>query len=73
MPTFIISKYAAKGMFREGAKLLATAKLEIAPKAPVMNGQADSVSGYLTAFVRVGIEAIPSRWLLRKQLQHWRP
>ncbi len=25
-----------------------------------MNGQADSVSGYLTAFVRVGIEAIPS-------------
>ena len=52
-------RYAGKA-YAEKVHIVKAQKLVEALNTPTMNGQATSVSGYFHAFVRVGIDAIPS-------------
>ena len=52
-------RYAGKA-YAEKAHIVKAEKLVEALNIPTMNGQPDSVSGCFHAFVKVGIEAIPS-------------
>ena len=43
--------------YSEKVQSVATVKLEAAPKVPIKKGQTDSVSGFVLAFIIVGIDA----------------
>jgi len=53
---FITIRYAGKA-YSEKVHMVAAAKLVDALNTPTMKGQADSVSGWFHAFMRVGIAA----------------
>ena len=57
--TFIAIRYNGKA-YSEKVHIVAAPKLVRALNTPTMKGQADSVSGWFHAFVRVGIAANPS-------------
>ena len=56
---FITIRYAGKA-YSEKVHIVAAAKLVEALNTPTMKGQADSVSGWFHAFVRVGMAASAS-------------